>query len=117
VNSNAKTVSAYRKALPADRRKALSRLRAIIRKAAPGVKENMKYGMPYYETGGPLVALAAQKHYLALYLCEPDLIEKYVARLGRTNCGKGCIRFRKLEDLALPAVTQLLAEAANRHRK
>src|SRR5438046_3149186 len=114
MQSQAATVPAYLKELDEQPRKALATLRKLIRRVAPQAKEGMRYGMPYYEWNGPLFSLAAQKHYLALYVCDVDL-DKIKAKLGKTNCGKGCIRFKKLDDLNLEALEQLLADVTARH--
>lgn len=114
--SRAKTVTAYIEELPSDRASAIRKLRTLIRKAAPEAEESMKYGLPTYEFAGPLFALASQKQYLALYVAEIDLVASYERRLGKTDVGKSCIRFRKLDDLSLDAVAALLDAAAKRRR-
>jgi uncharacterized protein YdhG (YjbR/CyaY superfamily) len=116
MHSDAKTVAAYLRALPADRRRDLSALDRLIRKVAPEVKKSVQYGMPSYDLNGSGYALAAQKHYLALYLCEPDLVARHRKRIGKASFGKGCIRFRSLADLDLAAVEALLREVAERAR-
>ena len=113
MQSDAKTVPAYLKELPADRRAALSSLRKLIQEVAPDAKEVMQSGMPCYVVDGcPVFALAAQKHHMALYVCEWNTMNKYRDKLGKTDCGKGCVRFRKLEDLSLEVVKKMLAAAA-----
>ncbi len=75
------TVAAYLKQVPAEQRDAVSKLRALIRRNLPkGYEEAMNWGAITYQVplercpdtynGQPLcyVALAAQKHYLSLYL-------------------------------------------------
>ena len=113
MQSSAKTVAAYLKELPADRRSALAMLRWMIRETVPEAKESMQAGMPTYAVGNcPLFALASQKHHLALYVCAWETMNKYRRKLGEANCGKGCVRFKKLDDLSLPAVQELLESAA-----
>jgi uncharacterized protein YdhG (YjbR/CyaY superfamily) len=111
MQSKATTVDAYLAELPADRRDALSRLRALIKKHAPGATEAMAHGMPAYSVGELLFGLASQKQYLALYVCETDVVVAHRARLGKLDCGKSCIRFKKLADLPLDVVTDIVAEA------
>ena len=64
----------------------------------------------------PLIAIAPQKNYLALYVCAIKdgkyLTEIYDKKLGRVNCGKSCIRFKNFEALDLPNITKLLKDAA-----
>jgi uncharacterized protein YdhG (YjbR/CyaY superfamily) len=117
MQSAAKTVPAYLKQLPADRRQALSILRKMIKQVAPDAKESMQYGMPMYViVDCPLFSLASQKHHLALYVCGWNAMNKYRNKLGKTNCGKGCVRFKKLDDLSLDVVEKLLIDATNEAR-
>jgi uncharacterized protein YdhG (YjbR/CyaY superfamily) len=67
----------------------------------------MQYGLPAF---GDLCVLASQKNYLALYVCEGDIVKAHLAQLGKVSCGKGCIRFKRLGDLNLNAVESILRE-------
>jgi uncharacterized protein YdhG (YjbR/CyaY superfamily) len=87
----------------------LSELRALIHRVAPKTVEAMQYGLPAF---GDLCALASQKNYMALYVCESDLVKAHLAQLGKVSCGKGCIRFKRLTDLNLSTVESLLREIA-----
>ncbi len=103
--SKATTVDQYFKELPPDRRAALDQVRALIHKADPQTLETMKYGLPSF---GDLCALASQKNYMALYVCESEIIHEHLSRLGKVSCGKGCIRFKRIDDLDLTAVEDIL---------
>jgi uncharacterized protein YdhG (YjbR/CyaY superfamily) len=107
MTSKASTISEYLEELPADRRAALSELRALIQQVAPNTAEAMKYGLPSF---GELCALASQKNYMALYVCEGDVVKAHLAELGKVSCGKGCIRFKRLEDLNLKTVESILKD-------
>jgi len=107
MTSKATTISEYLKELPADRRAALSELRALIHRVAPKTVETMKYGLPSF---GELCALASQKNYMALYVCESDIVKTHLAQLGKVSCGKGCIRFKRLADLNLSVVESIFRE-------
>jgi uncharacterized protein YdhG (YjbR/CyaY superfamily) len=115
MTSKAKTVPAYLKSLPADRRKALAAIRALARRTRPRLIEGMTYGMPTYFVGGqPVFAFASQAHYMSLYLCDPVVMREIKPRLGKLSCGKGCVRFRKLDDLPLDVAGAMLRMAARR---
>jgi uncharacterized protein YdhG (YjbR/CyaY superfamily) len=116
MQSKATTVAAYLAELPEDRREALATLHALIRKALPGAVESIQYGMPSYALGEAGVGMAAQKHYLALYVCDGELVDRYRPRLGKLNCGKGCIRFKSLDDLPLDVIEDLLREMVQRRQ-
>jgi uncharacterized protein YdhG (YjbR/CyaY superfamily) len=117
MQSKATNVAEYLEELPEDRRKALSELRALIRKTAPDTIETMQYGMASYTMGAPLFALASQKQHMALYVCDTDAVNAHREGLGNLNCGKGCIRFKRLGDLPLDVVSDILKEAFQRRKK
>ena len=107
---------------------------AVIRKNAPNLKPVLTTGMastmigygnmPYKPKSAkvasewPLVLLAAQKNYMALYLCATTdgqyVAEKYESQLGKVSVGKSCVRFKKLEDLNLDTVKIILKDLDKR---
>lgn len=107
MTSKATTIDEYLREIPLDRAAALSEMRALIHRIAPSACEAMQYGLPSF---GDLCAFASQKNYMALYVCESDLLKSHLATLGKVSCGKGCIRFKRLADLNLKAVESLLRE-------
>lgn len=112
MKSNATTVPEYLAELPTDRQAALKKVRSVIKKAVPQAKESMQHGMAAYDLDGLLCALASQKNHMALYVCEAEVVEAHRESLGKLNSGKGCIRFAKLEELPLGAISEILQEAA-----
>jgi hypothetical protein len=134
MKSSATTVARYLASLPAERRRVLEAVRAVLRANLDSdYEECMQYGMIGYavphrvfpqgyhcDPAQPLMfaALAAQKNYMALYLMsvygdpgEERWLRAGFARAGtKLDMGKSCIRFRKLEDLPL----ELIGEAAAR---
>jgi uncharacterized protein YdhG (YjbR/CyaY superfamily) len=130
VISKATTVSDYLAELPADRRKTISAVRAVIRKSLPkGYKESVGYGMVCYGVplstypdtynGQPLcyAALAAQKNYCALYLmgCYGDAAQTRALKDAfrkagkKLDMGKSCVRFKTADDLPLDAIGKTIA--------
>ena len=116
MKSSATTIPGYLAEQPPDRQKALTKLRSVIRKVAPDAKESVQHGMPAYELDGMLYGLASQKNHMALYICEPEIVDAHREALGKLNCGKGCIRFSKLEELPLEAITAILKDARAKRR-
>ena len=129
----ASTVTQYLTALPADRRAALSVVRKVINENLPdGYEEGMQFGMigwyvplSMYPAGYgenpkvPLsfVALASQKSGMVLhFLCfygHPTLSTWFTSEYKKSgkklDMGKGCVRFKSLEDLALDMVGRTVA--------
>ncbi|MDX6695493.1 MAG: hypothetical protein QOF02_3096 [Blastocatellia bacterium] len=130
VKSAAATVEEYLSELPEERRAIVARVREVILQHLPeGYKEAMNWGMIAYEVprerfpdtynGQPLayVALAAQKNYFALHLIgvyqdskqETWLREAFAEAGKKLEMGKGCLRFRKLDDLPLEVIGRVVA--------
>ena len=128
AHMTASTVAQYLAALPADRRAALSAVRKVINENLPdGYEEGMQFGMigwyvplSLYPAGYgenpkvPLsfVALGSQKsgmvlHFLYFY-GHPTLSTWFTSEYKKSgkklDMGKGCVRFKSLEDLALDVV-------------
>jgi hypothetical protein len=129
----ASTVTEYLAGLPEERREALNEVRRGINRALPpGYEEGIQWGMiswfvplSIYPTGYggnkkvalPLISLASQKAYMALHMVcfygHPALREWFEAQYAKSgkklDMGQGCLRFRKLSDLALDVVERTVA--------
>ena len=127
-------MSDYLAELPEDRRAAITKIRAVMRKHLPkGFAEVMNYGMigyvvphKHYAPGYhcdpkaplPFAGLASQKNHIAVYLMtvyqapgmEQWLREAFAKAGKKLDMGKSCIRFRKLEDVPL----EVIGEAVGR---
>jgi uncharacterized protein YdhG (YjbR/CyaY superfamily) len=97
-----KTVEAYLKALPEDRRSALEGLRSTIRSALPDATEHVSYQMPAFKAEGRFVVwYAAFGDHYSLYPASEGVRASLGAQLERYLSGKGTIRFEY--GKALPA--------------
>ncbi|MFJ3788491.1 iron chaperone [Kitasatospora sp. NPDC090091] len=115
VQSKAKDVDGYLAEMPADRREALTRLRQLCRAELNGFDEVMAYGMPAYERDGVAeIAFAGQKQYVSFYLMRSDVRAAFEERLADQDMGKGCLRFRKPENIDFALVRDLLKATAAR---
>lgn len=133
VQSKAQTVKEYLAELPADRRKDIAAVRKVIVDNLPkGYQECMSYGMigyviplsRYPETYNkqPLTvaALASQKNYMSVYLTcvygekkHQEWFKKAFAAAGKKlDMGKSCVRFKKLDDLALDVIGEAIAKVS-----
>jgi hypothetical protein len=133
MNIDAKTREDYL-SKTGEREPELRELDKLIRETAPGLEpvlfggmtgKMLGYGMQPYKTKSmkvesewPVVALAAQKNYISLYVCAlvdgQYMAEVYQDRLGKVSCGKSCIGFRKLSDLNLDTVKEILVKINSR---
>ena len=130
VQSKAETVDQYLEELPPERREVISTVRKAILESLPhGYTESMNWGMISYEipledypdtyNKQPLnyLALAAQKNHYSLYMMgvyqDPDqetkLKEGFKKAGKKLDMGKSCVRFRKLDDIPLDVIRELIA--------
>jgi uncharacterized protein YdhG (YjbR/CyaY superfamily) len=126
----ARTVDEYLASLPEDHRQVVAALREVVLRNLPaGFQESMTWGVPTYEVplarypdtynGKPLgfAAVAARKNYFTLHLvhvyADPAvaaaLREGFARRGRRLDMGKGCVRFKRLEDLPLDVIADIIA--------
>lgn len=117
------TVKQYLEALAEDRKAPVKKVYAALKKAMPkGYVEGLEYGMiswsvPHEGKSVQYVALASQKSHMAVYLVgaytDPRVLQQltdaYKKRGKKLDMGKSCLRFKKLEDVDLEAVSAAVA--------
>jgi|SRR6056297_349244 len=129
VQSDAKNVKDYLKELDEEKRKVISKIRAKILENLPeGYQETMNWGMISYEipletypdtyNNQPLMfaALAAQKNHYSLYLTpvyQSEALKRWLLKQfekdnKKIDMGKSCLRFKKIDDLPLKAIGELI---------
>lgn len=94
------TIAEYIEAAPKETRKKLREMRAIIRKAAPGAKEDIRWGMPAFSRKRILVMFGGFKHHIGFYPA-PSAIKAFAKELSRFAGAKGSVQFPL--DKPLPA--------------
>jgi len=106
-------VTAYVEAAPEPWRSMLSTLRRECRSSLEGFDERIEHGMPAYARAGTVeIAFANQKRYLSLYVLRNDVMDCYGDRLAGLDVGKGCIRYRREDQLDVDVVRSMLQATA-----
>ena len=120
------SVDAYIEALEEPRRGEIRRLHELIRETVPEAEPTLRTGMigygPFHyryasgrEGDADLISLSSRKNYISLYvLCTVEggyLAERYAERLPKASIGKSCVRFKRIGDVDLGTVRDLVAEA------
>jgi uncharacterized protein YdhG (YjbR/CyaY superfamily) len=111
MQSSAKTVSAYLKEVPAERKAALKKLRDLYRATLTGFEESMTYGLPSYSRDGVVeVGFASQKNFIGLYILRTNVMNahKHLLKVKGVSFGKGCIRYSRPEQIDFKVVEQML---------
>jgi hypothetical protein len=135
--TRATTVPTYLESLSPEKRAVIEQARAFVRKHIPdGYAEFMNWGVinwgipleqfPDTYNGQPLcyIGLGAQKNYNSLYLMgaystsngeyttpfsQQLLVDAFRKAGKRLDMGKCCLHFKKLDDLELTSVAQVIA--------
>lgn len=133
MQSKAATVEKYLASLPSERREALEAVRAVFRKNLDkNIEEGMQYGMIGYYVPHrvfpagyhcdpkqplPYAGMASQKSHMSLYLMcvygedndvRPWFLDAWKQTGKKLDMGKACIRFKKVEDLALDVIAETI---------
>ena len=132
MQSKAATVEQYLAELPEDRRKAIEAVRQVVLKNLDkDYEEGIQYGMigyfvPHrvYPQGYhcdpkqplPFAGLASQKNHMSLYLMciyggtdHTKWFQEAWAKTGKKlDMGKACVRFKKIDDLALDVIGEAI---------
>ena len=76
------------------------------------------YGTFYYldskkqRKGWPIISLANQKNYFAIYVCalikDKEAVEAYKKDLGKLTKSLSCIRFKEIEEINLETLATVL---------
>lgn len=132
MQSTAQTVNDYLDELPEERKIAFLQLRKSVLDNIPkGFEEQLSYGMigyvvPHsiYPNGYlcnpkhplPFMAIASQKNFIALYhmgiYVNPKLLQWFTSEYPKQynqklDIGKGCIRFKKLDQIPFDLIGEL----------
>ena len=106
MKRDASSTGAYRDDVSGEQREMLEAIRKVIFEVAPGIDEVIEYGMLGYPG---LANLAAQKHYVALYV-KPEVLAAHRDSLPGIDCGKSCIRFRRIDQVDAGVLRSLLSD-------
>lgn len=86
------TIAEYISAAPKEARKTLRELHAILKRAAPGAREAVKWSSPVFEEKRILFAFAAFKSHLN-FMPTPSAMKPFRKALAKYKTGKGSIQF------------------------
>ena len=117
----------YIDGLDEPRRSQVRQLHELIREAAPQLEPHIVSGMIGYgsyhyvyasgrEGDWPILGLANRKRAISLYACAAVdgryVAEEFRDRLPKADIGKSCVRIKKLEDVDLDVLHELVRRTA-----
>ncbi len=102
---------------PPERRAHLEALRALVKKAAPGARESMKWGMPYYQQlKGGFCSLYAASTYAGLnIMAPPEKLDDPEGRLEGTGKTMRHLKVRGDADLHEASILRWVKAAMAHH--
>src|SRR5436190_8091361 len=122
--TTAQTHEQYIAMVEEPKRAELQQLHDLISKANPSLEQwivsgIMGFGKFHYKGKSKAcegewfhVGLVANKTGMSFYMCVGDgkgyLPEQYADRIGKATVGRSCIRFKKLSDINLPVLEEML---------
>ena len=102
------SITEYIQAAPKEAQKKLREMRACIRKAAPGAKEGLKWGMPAFSYRRILVTFAAHKQHIGFYTT-PSAVKAFAKELSRFSTARRSVQFPLEKPLPLALIRKITA--------
>lgn len=101
------TIDEYIARCPEDVQAILSKIREIIRKAAPTAEETIKYQIPTFVLNGNLVHFAAFQNHIGFYPT-PSGITKFQQELSEYKGAKGSVQFPLDAPIPFSLITKIV---------
>jgi uncharacterized protein YdhG (YjbR/CyaY superfamily) len=102
------TIAEYIASAPEEGQKNLRELYAILRKAAPGAREGLKWRSPVFEEKRILFAFAAFRAHLN-FMPTPSAMKPFRKELAKYKTGKGSVSFPYDKRLPKPLIRKIAA--------
>lgn len=106
-SSPLENIDQYIAGFPAEVQERLQQIRAIVREAAPGAEERIKYRMPTFELLGNLVHFAAFQRHIGFYPT-PSAIAAFKKELASYKSGRGSVQFPLNQPLPLSLIRRMV---------
>jgi uncharacterized protein YdhG (YjbR/CyaY superfamily) len=101
------SIDAYISDFPIEIQEILTRLRIVIKEAAPAAEEAIKYRMPTFMFYGNLVHFAAYEHHIGFYPT-PSGIKAFENELSDYKTSKGAIQFPIEKPLPFDLISKIV---------
>ena len=108
--SSTTTVDQYFSNLVSEDKKALQRIRQIVKEVAPEAEESISYQMPAFKLNGkPLIYFGAFKNHLSIFPTSGP-IARLEPKLKKFKVAKGTIQFTAKEQVPKELIVSLVKE-------
>ena len=108
MNKSEKNINSYIEKKPKDIQKILTKIRLLIKNAAPMAIEDIKYGMPTFILNNKnLIHFASFEKHIGIYPT-PSPIIKFKKELSKYETSKGAIQFPLDKKLPFGLITKIV---------
>lgn len=101
------TIDDYIAGFPAEIQTLLQKVRATVRKAAPGAEETISYRIPTFRLEGNLVHFAAFKNHIGFYPTASG-IKNFKKELAAYKTAKGSVQFPVERPIPYGVITRIV---------
>lgn len=113
----AQTIDAHIERFPKAVQITLKQLRRVIRAAAPGATEVIKYGIPTFVLNGKnLVHFSGYEHHIGFYPGSGAMVT-FAKQLGKYETSKGTVRFPMGEALPFTLIERIVKDRVKQMHK
>lgn len=106
ASKNPATVDDYIAGFSQERQAVLSKIRQVVRKAAPDAEERKSWGMPTYWQRENLVHFSDAKHHVGFHP-SPEAIVAFEDKLAGYNRSKGTVQFPYAEPIPYGLIEEI----------
>lgn len=110
-----KTVHDYIAGFPPAVRISLRKMRATIKRAAPGAQETISYGIPTLKLNGPLIYFAGFKSHVSIYPMTTTIRKQFKEELSGYLSGKGTAKFPLNKPIPFPLIERVVKFRVKEH--
>lgn len=103
-----RTVDDYIAGFPPAVQVCLRTMRTTIKRAAPGAKETISYGIPALKLNGPLIYFAGFKAHVSIYPMTTTIRRQFRKELSQYLSGKGTAKFPLDEPIPYPLIERVV---------
>ena len=103
-----KTVADYIAGFPDSAQACLRKMRATIKRAAPGSKETISYGIPTVKLNGPLIYFAGFNAHASIYPITTTIRKQFKKELSPYLTGKATAKFPLNKPIPYTLIEQIV---------
>ncbi len=116
ISTGPRDFDEYIAGFPKDVQRIMRTIRLTVRKAAPGAKESISYGMPAFTLQGGLLSYAAYQKHIGMYPA-PNGVKEFKKDLARYHAAKSTLRFPLDEPIPYAFITRFVRFRVKENRR